>query len=281
MDTEKLMENLEIQLSEVTTLKSMFYNPGEIKVEDPITLYEIESFVAKTSNILPAEIDLTINIDVDSLKFQLSINLPHEYPSVCPYIFVRNENLNRAQSGQLNKDLKDYMETLEKGEPCIFTAISWLQDNASKYVQLANDVKSSNDNKEEQPCRLWIYSHHIYSKFKRKEIMNQAQCFNLNGFSMPGKPGIICIEGKSSDCHACWQLIRSMPWKRIACKVTEKYNGEEDFLKFNKFEEVGFQGGNARDTHMNAGHLSKYLVEHNCSYIFKDLFGMEAKLNES
>ncbi|XP_044747908.1 RWD domain-containing protein 2A [Coccinella septempunctata] len=279
MDTEKLMSNLEIQLSELETLQSMFYNPGEIKVEDPITLFEIRSFIDKSSDLLPSEIDLTINLDIDSSKFQLLIDLSHEYPEVAPSIFVRNEKLNRTQSGQLNKDIKEYMESLERGEPCIFSAICWLQENASKYVELSIEVKESDNKIEEPPRRLWIYSHHIYSKFKRKEILNQASNFNLNGFCLPGKPGIICVEGKTSDCNDWWQLIRSMPWKRIFCKVTEEFNGEEDFLKFNKFEEIGFQNNSSRGTHMDVGELSKYLNQHNCSYIFKDLFGVEAKLS--
>lgn len=281
MKTEKLISNLEIQLSELETLQSVFYNPGEIKLEDPTTLYEIKEFIENTSNLLPPEIDLTINIEVDSLKFQLLVNLSHEYPDVAPSIFVRNEKLNRIQSGQLNKDIKNYMESLEKGEPCIFTAICWLKDNSLTYMQLSTESKTSSKNVEEPPCRLWIYSHHIYSKFKRKEILNQAQCYNLNGFCMPGKPGIICVEGKTSDCNDWWQLIRSMPWKRIFCKVTEEFIGEEDFKKFDKFEEVGFQSSSARGTHMDVGELSKYLNNHNCLYIFKDLFGVEPKLTNN
>jgi len=44
--------------------------------------------------------------------------------------------------------------------------------------------------------RMWLYSHHIYSKYKRKDILNWATELKLHGFSMCGKPGIICLEGE-------------------------------------------------------------------------------------
>lgn len=37
--------------------------------------------------------------------------------------------------------------------------------------------------------RLWIVSHHIYSKKKRKTIIDGAKSMNLRGFMKPGKPG--------------------------------------------------------------------------------------------
>ncbi|KAK9870804.1 hypothetical protein WA026_009764 [Henosepilachna vigintioctopunctata] len=248
-----------------------------MKIEDAITFFEIRKFLEDANSFIPSELDLTINLDIDSLKFQLYINLPQNYPEVPPVIFVRNEKLNRQQNGKLNKDIKEFLEHSSNQEPCIFSAICWLQDNASKYVDLLSEVKEINENIEESLSRLWIYSHHIYSKTKRREIISQAQAFNLNGFCMPGKPGVICVEGKTSNCNEWWQSIRSMPWKRIFCKVTEEYNNENDFLKFDKFEEVSFQTNSMRCNHMDIGELSKYLEKHRCSYIFKDLFGVEAK----
>ena len=45
-------------------------------------------------------------------------------------------------------------------------------------------------------CRYWIYSHHIYSKIKRKNILDMSKEYDLSGFCLPGKPGIICVEVK-------------------------------------------------------------------------------------
>ena len=53
--------------------------------------------------------------------------------------------------------------------------------------------------------RFWIYSHHIYNKDKRKSILEWAKELDLTGFSMPGKPGVICIEGPQNNCEEYWQ----------------------------------------------------------------------------
>ena len=43
--------------------------------------------------------------------------------------------------------------------------------------------------------RAWIYSHHIYNKCKRQNIVYLAKASQLTGFLAPGKPGLICAEG--------------------------------------------------------------------------------------
>ena len=42
--------------------------------------------------------------------------------------------------------------------------------------------------------RYWIYSHHIYSKIKRRNILDMSREYDVTGFCQPGKPGIICVE---------------------------------------------------------------------------------------
>lgn len=71
--------------------------------------------------------------------------------------------------------------------------------------------------------RIWIYSHHIYSKVKRQEIQDWGKELKLHGFSMPGKPGIICAEGFSCDVEEFWHRVRRMSWKKIG--ITEQEVG--------------------------------------------------------
>lgn len=52
------------------------------------------------------------------------------------------------------------------------------------------------------PCygRRWIWVHHIKDIDRRKSIVAEASCRNLGGFLKSGYPGIIIVEGHSSDC---------------------------------------------------------------------------------
>lgn len=278
LSSEKLIENLSTQLSEIEMLLSIFYNPGEIRIEDPKVLEEVKNYAEQVTNIVPPFIDITINIVVDEAKFELCVNLPHEYPQIVPDLFVRNHKLNRNQHRNLNQELTDYIASLPREEPCLYSAITWIQDHSQNYKVIEKETKT--ERKSEELIRYWIYSHHIYSKYKRREILNLANSLKLTGFCLPGKPGIICVEGNVNDCNDWWSTIKSMNWKRIFCKITEECQDKENFLKFKNFQEIAFQINGNRYNHMDMGELNKFLKEHDCAYIFKELFGVEGKTNE-
>lgn len=188
---EKIRENLQTQLSELESLESVFYNPGEIRVEDACTLSDIRNFVNGRSTYLPQCLDLTINLVIENSKFELCVTLPHKYPcSSPPEIFVRNHTLNRPRHVQLNKDLTEYVNGLERGEPCIYSVASWLQENTQSYLEV-KEAPTKREEKNENFVRYWIYSHHIYSKTKRREIVDLADELHISGFCMPGKLGLI------------------------------------------------------------------------------------------
>lgn len=284
MDLATIRRNLTDQLEELEALEAVYSLPGEIRMEDPKIVQQIRSFVEGELDEFPPDLDFTVNLTVEEEKFEIRVGLPRDYPNVEPEIYVRNRRQSRAQHARLNKDLGVFIKGCERGEPCLFAGIHWLQDNAKSYVEndetkVANEAKDVRK-EEENLVRYWIYSHHIYSSTKRREILNLAQQLKLTGFCMPGKPGIICVEGCGSDCDEWWQTIKAMNWKRIFCKVTEECKGDrEGFLKFTNFREAIFQNNSIKCAHMDLGELHKFLEQHNCDYIFKDLFGVDSKTN--
>ena len=100
--------------------------------------------------------------------------------------------------------------------------------------------------------------------------------FQLTGFSMPGKPGIICLEGSERNVNEAWSVIKSWNWKKINVRLQEGGGSEVDASRrFASFEEIGFlKGGETRDYHMDMGEFHKYLEQQDCGYIFKELFGV-------
>lgn len=282
LSTSQLKENLQIHLSEIESLESVFCSPGELKIEDICTLADVKDFVEDKTTIPPPYLDLTINLIIENIKFELCVTLPHKYPHSQPEIFVRNGKLNREQHVNLNRDLNDFVAGQEKGEPCIFSAICWLKDHAEEYLQIEEEQPSKKEERNEKPVRYWIYSHHIYSKTKRRELVDLAHELKVTGFCMPGKPGLICVEGCYSDVSEWWQTIKSMNWKKIFCKIIEDDKEEEDgkFLKFDSFEEVVFQSSGVKCNHMDMGELYRFLKVHELGYIFKDIFGVETKCGD-
>lgn len=109
---------------------------------------------------------------------------------------------------QINTGLYEYLRRSCCGEICILNAIEWIKDHAITYMikeSLADDKRQpANITKNVICTRLWIYSHHIYNKEKRKNILEWAKELSLTGFSMPGKPGVVCVEGAHSACEEYW-----------------------------------------------------------------------------
>lgn len=96
------------------------------------------------------------------------------------------------------------------GEVCVLSAVDWLRDHTHEYLE--QDDNNNDDGAKgttetqigETFTRLWIYSHHIYNKSKRKNILDWAKELQLTGFSMPGKPGVVCVEGLQAACEEFW-----------------------------------------------------------------------------
>lgn len=216
---------------------------------------------------------------------ELVCNLPHEYPAVLPAVFTRCQQMNRTNHKKLNDDLDQFLRNIERGEICLLSVIEWIQQNLKSYI--TRDTKSQNKKQDVEYdtvfCRLWIYSHHIYSKFKRRDIIDWAQELKLGGFSLPGKPGVICAEGYSRNVDEYWHRLRRLNWKKLAIKEKEEYDiGKEDaknHRKFGDFEEKNFEvrGGKAREYHMDLGKLYEFLTEHDRGNIFSLYFGVDGK----
>lgn len=269
---EKMVSCLTQQISEYEILKSMYPNPEEIILTDMDTLDHIHTFLEGQSDYTPSHLDFTVNLFVSGLKLEVCINLPSFYPEEEPDIFIRCNQLNRQQETSLNTELSNFIKSNHLGEVCVYTALSWVQENIDTFnktmVNKSTEQETSKNNLEEEKfVRLWIYSHHIFNKKKREEIIKQAKDLSLTGFSLPGKPGIICIEGPESDCNLWWREIKSMAWKKIEIRKKEEFNPSEKNVhqKFMKFEEIL-----TRDSK----HFAK-LMEHNgLSQVFNEFFGL-------
>lgn len=215
LDESNLKELLKMQISECEMLHSMFSNPEEFLLDCGL-LVDIEDYIAGKTLEKPHQLNYTINFDVCQFKLEILVNLPLEYPHLEPEVFVRSAQLNRDQQKALNGNLKNFIANLERNEIIIGSVVAWLQENALEYFTIQNNETSSRepDKKSEEFekrnkifSRLWIYSHHIYSKVKRKMILDMADEYFLTGFCLPGKPGIICVEGYESDCNEWWQQV--------------------------------------------------------------------------
>lgn len=210
VDRSTVEENLKIQLAEFEMIQSMYSNPKEIAIDKPDAIAELQDYCNGRGTTLPPQLDFHVFLTIDGHKFDFNVNLPLEYPTHEPDIYIRNDSLARTVQHNLNDDMSRFISSLARDEMCILSAINWLQDNAMNYLEREAETArptTARHSELESWARLWIYSHHIYSKSKRRELLELAQEFHLTGFCLPGRPGIICYEGADSDCEECWNKV--------------------------------------------------------------------------
>lgn len=286
------IQQAEAQLSELELLASMFPGESELVVNDQLALAELKDCIEKrTTEGRSSKVYFTINVNLHiseevMVAFSLACILPFKYPEVLPEITVRSALLSRVQQSQLNTDLTAYLEKNCLGDVCILNATEWVREHASGYI--SRDALSSSTENAVQPVncivtRLWIYSHHIYNKWKRKNILEWAKELSLSGFSMPGKPGVVCVEGTQSACEEFWSRLRKLNWKRILIRHREDipFDGRDDELerqrKFSTFEEKVFSVNGGRGNHMDFGQLYHFLNTKGCGDVFQMYFGVEGQ----
>ncbi|KAK2831106.1 hypothetical protein Q7C36_016192 [Tachysurus vachellii] len=283
-------EHAEAQLAELELLLSMFPGQDELEV-DQVAHAELRSYVEGTVDCSPnTRPELCIKIRTHTgVDVSLSCTYPSDYPAVLPEIVVRCGELSRTQHACLVSGLRSYLRESCMGEVCVLSAVNWLRDQT--HVYLEQDDNNDDDGAKgtvETPrgetfTRLWIYSHHIYNKSKRKNILEWAKELQLTGFSMPGKPGVVCVEGLQAACEEFWARVKVLTWKRIMIRHREDVpldlvtQNPKSLRRFDGFEEASFDPHGNRGNHMDLGQLFQFLSDRGCAQIFQLYFGVEGR----
>ncbi|XP_056103312.1 RWD domain-containing protein 2B [Rhinichthys klamathensis goyatoka] len=288
-------EEAEAQLAEIELLLSMFPSEEELQV-DELSHAELRAYVEGSAHTPPSSrpqfnIKLKVeNLAVSVVSITLLCTYPADYPKVLPDITARCSELSRSQQMLLHSNLNTYLSENCSGDVCILSAVQWINENAQAYISKCapvRDPKKENVSMQSKETftRLWIYSHHIYNKMKRKNILEWAKELNLSGFSMPGKPGIVCVEGLQSACDEFWARVKVLTWKRIMIRHREDVPLENSSMeertdslrKFTGFHEAIFDPHGTRGNHMDLGQLYQFLNDKGCADIFQMYFGIEGR----
>lgn len=322
-----------MQLEELEILSSIFSGPRELVIDDPGIIVDMRSFIEGDTAYLNRQLDYRVHVTLSGFKHRLEIfaELPHYYPALeLPNVTISYPNITTTQHGQLKALAGTMLTDLQQTEGTfLFQFISSIQDNEEMRKVLLNEANTTTL-KSARPLvpskgiaaslpdkleRLWIYSHHIKNKRKRAYIIERAGDRQLTGFVLPGKPGIICVEGYQRDTQEFWRAIKAMHWQRIQLRLEETAAIEDcsdddvelnRFRKFNRFEEDtnftvvvnGHAGGGGASGHnnndsddenlnnnagagegevlrLNMSTFTTFLEQHNCGHVMSSLFGFK------
>eukprot|EP00112_Aurelia_sp_Birch-Aquarium-sp1_P005109 Seg1580.7 transcript_id=Seg1580.7/GoldUCD/mRNA.D3Y31 product="RWD domain-containing protein 2B" protein_id=Seg1580.7/GoldUCD/D3Y31 len=299
----------ETQLTELETLQCIFMNDGEFTISNPIDVDRMrticERFRSETKTNTDLEsallnqigylkcvsLDLQLKIELENevktpAAVHVNIALPHLYPKDELKVFISSDTLTRELQGDWNRQLVDYVKQTSTGDPIIYQIIEWLKESGEdflrKSIRVSNEKsrtksldESNAQDKTLKKGAIWLYMHHIYSKNKRKDIINWADELELTGFSLPGKPGVVYVEGDMNNVDDYFSRLKRLQWKRMSCVHRETHESGDLKRIFGDFQELCFDVSGGRDYHMDMGKFQIFLKEHCLGHMFTILFGLK------
>lgn len=296
MNDHEMLEDLQQkclqkQIDELDMLQSIFCNAGELKIADHSVTADINEYLEHKLDRITEKLEYTICFHIKNTSVDVRFELPHLYPLIeSPNVSVRSSLCTKSIESTIKHILDEYIQTLEKSDVYVYEVITWIKDNFDEFLAAEkNTTLSMNDEQAAKKSdilmeRLWIYSHHIKSKTKRQNIVKHSKELELSGFMLPGKPGIICVEGEKENTQNFWKIIRVWNWHKITIRKSEEKIRSPDkmdtFRRFSGFREEIFTDINAdgdavEEVKMNMSIFMKFLELHRCSYMKKELFGFD------
>ena len=206
----------------------------------------------------------------------------YSYPAQPPDVYVSSNSLTRRGQDDLNSDLTTIITDMPRGEVCLLSIAEWVRDNVGSYCPLPTLLSDELDTSTGSVtfCRTWLYMHHIYSKTKRRNILDLADDLELTGFCLPGKPGVVCVEGDERRTKHFYGILRRWNWKSITCRKKEVVPECGDLAscrRMSGFRELALVTHGPRQNHMDMGQFRDYLEQHRLGHMFTELFGVEGQ----
>lgn len=241
MDT---VDNIQRQLDEAEAIESMYNNRFEMDSKEARALLEswVEAETGGKTQDSPTEaaseppcvVEYTVWLS-NSRSVGCRFRYPVGYPEASPpdvTITVApgaHSHYPRSSIVALSTALQDIVrQTFQEAECALQVVISAeeafekVQAEAESLAAVPTTVVAD-ERKEPDSTRVGrrlIWSHHIKSTTKKKQIVAWASELKLSGYCKPGYPGIILVEGLEDNVSEYLQRLRRLTWKALVVKGT-------------------------------------------------------------
>jgi hypothetical protein len=255
---------MESQLSTIDLLEAMFPSPGELEIPESTTqcverLRDWCQDPTSTLSGIPPCISLVVRLPIaDGEKtIQVNVSVPlqcEDLETVCcdgppslAYSLRQPDWMSKAEVARL-------APSIPQGDA--LDAFEYLQAEASRFLrdkqsQSQSQTATSEESSRGPLVRVWFYFPSLSTRKKRDDMVNLAPGYSLTGFVLAGKPGVLCLEGASTDIDAYMSFIKTHSWGDIPShqkKVSERFRETDGIQRaFSGMEEItdslGERGG--------------------------------------
>jgi hypothetical protein len=243
---------MELQLGQIDLLLAMYPDDQSILIGETSSdlLDSLRSWCTFQSGAqppgIPSDVSLLltlhldeqnigVKIDVSGLRLQLEISIPLKYKDegTVPLSDAPPARVRLRQPEWMSRaEVLELMTTVSEDED-VLTAIEQLRDAVVNHLQTtqANSTQKEENRRPEPIVRVWFYFPSISTRSKRDDLVTNAPSYHLTGFLLAGKPGILCLEGRSQDVDDYMKFIKTESWGDIPAhhkKVSERYREAGD-----------------------------------------------------
>ncbi|KAJ5674376.1 uncharacterized protein N7477_004310 [Penicillium maclennaniae] len=252
---------MEAQLSTIDLLEAMFPSPGELEIPESTTqcvvkLRDWREDPTRTLSGIPPSVSLVVCLPISNGEKTIQVNV--SVPLHC-----ENQETGCDEPPSLGYSLRqpDWMSKAEVARLALsipqgdaLEAFEYIQAEVSRFVEEKQSelrIATSEENSKEPLVRVWFYFPSLSTRKKRDDMVNLAPGYSLTGFVLAGKPGVLCLEGASTDIDAYMSFIKTHSWGDIPShqkKVSERFRQTEGIKRvFPGMEEItdslGERGG--------------------------------------
>ncbi|KAF2708740.1 hypothetical protein K504DRAFT_491409 [Pleomassaria siparia CBS 279.74] len=229
---------LEQQLSAIDLLLCMFPDEIELASSTAASIEELRRYLEDPSPEkprLPPSAECTLNVSIDAEHhLELHVQIPLQRGNVdanededepplpivmfrCPTWMNRKAHADMVQ--QMPVDSQD----------AILMVIEYLKQEVADYLTSQTASISEVREVDTKLVRVWFYLQSLSTRSKRDDMVNWAPNYGLTGFVLAGKPGILCLEGRSDNISSYMSEIKTRSWSDVPShqkKVSERYREE-------------------------------------------------------
>ncbi|GAO19259.1 uncharacterized protein UV8b_04988 [Ustilaginoidea virens] len=250
-------ELMELQLAQIDLLVAMF--PGQ----DPTWLDEssstwLNAFRDLHSGRIPAlppdapsAVSLLLTCPVtcqadgrhrspETIQLDITVPFTHDGDADEPphprVRLVQPGWMSKAEAAALAADVpedEDVFATIEHIREAASRQLSWPPPRESRGLEQREEAQTLS--------RIWYYFPSISTRSKRDDIVRYAPAYNLTGFLLSGKPGVLCLEGASDSVDAYIKFIKTESWSDIPAshkKVSERFRERGVTRAFGDMREI-------------------------------------------
>ncbi|KAJ6023725.1 hypothetical protein N7540_004522 [Penicillium herquei] len=267
---------MESQLSIVDLLTAMFPSPGELELPETTIQYveKLREWCEDGSSLpskVPSEVSLAVNLPLAEGKKSIQVNISVPLKCEDPDTLIQPPSLGyvlRQPDWMTKAEVAEIATSMPESD--VLEAFEYIQSEANRFLEVKQSMaraleKAGSQRESRGPMvRVWFYFPSLSTREKRDDMVNLAPAYSLTGFVLAGKPGVLCLEGGSTDIDSYMSFIKTHSWGDIPShqkKVSERFRQTTDIQRvFSGMEEITNSLGERGGQRANRGDMQAFEV---------------------